>query len=70
MIRLNSVDLPAPFGPMMLVIEPVSMLNDTIRDGLQAAEVLRQVFHSQDRVVHAAGAERALGVVPGAGSGP
>ena len=43
-MTLNSVDLPAPFGPIRPVIEPLAMLDRGAVDGTDAAEVHVQVL--------------------------
>ena len=47
--RLNSVVLPAPFGPMMPRIVPSRHVEADVLHRLQAAEALRQVAHLEDR---------------------
>ena len=49
-IRLNSVVLPAPFGPMRPVIVAPLDLEVVHVDGLEATEQAHHVVHDEDRV--------------------
>ncbi len=52
--QLNTVDLPAPFGPISAWIEPSRHVHREIVDGAKAAEAHRQVLDREDRA-HGAG---------------
>ena len=47
--ELNSVDLPAPFGPIRAVIEPASTSNDASSTARSAAEGAHDLAHLEDR---------------------
>ena len=47
---LNSVDLPAPFGPISPVIEPRSTLSEQFVDGQEPAKALADVPNVDDCV--------------------
>ena len=51
-IRLNSVVLPAPFGPITLTISPLAHLEVEVADGPQAAEGLRDAASSSSGQPH------------------
>ena len=53
-IRLTSVVLPAPFGPIRATISPFVEREAQVVDGLDAAEVPAEPFRHQDRRAHAA----------------
>ena len=48
-MMLNSVVLPAPFGPITLQISPAVTLRLTSATALQAAEILADVFDRKQR---------------------
>ncbi len=47
--RLNTVVLPAPFGPSTPVIEPAIQIERDVLDGMQATEALVEPFDLQKR---------------------
>ena len=51
-MQLNTVVLPAPFGPISAVISPRLAVEGQVADGDQAAELHRQMLDLQDGVVH------------------
>ena len=48
-IRLNTVDLPAPLGPIIATIEPASIEKSSLSTRDQAAETLRDALELQQR---------------------
>ena len=50
-MRLNSVVLPAPFGPMIALRSPGMTLRRDVAHGVQAAEALRQALQLENRRV-------------------
>ncbi len=63
-MQLNTVVLPAPFGPISAVISPRLAVEGQIADGHQTAELHRQMVDLEDSVVHGLGSQFISRVLP------
>ena len=70
MTRLNSVVLPAPFGPITLTISPSVDVQVEVVDDFEAAESHRDALQIEKLVVHLDDLHALLAEQPGRAAAP